>query len=125
MTIIQMVTKRHLKNRQRQKRVYMLQSCPQRKATCLKVGFLAPKKPNSATRKIAKVTFTKSKRRTFCYIPGIKHTLQKFSTILLRGGRTKDLPGFRYKATRGVLDLKNVYNRFKARSKYGIKKLNK
>jgi len=83
---------------------------------------MSPKKPNSATRKVAKVTFSKGKRNTYCYIPGVKHNLQKFSTILLRGGRTKDLPGFKYKAIRGVLDLKAVINRYKARSKYGIKK---
>jgi len=84
---------------------------------------MSPKKPNSATRKVAKVTFSKGKRNTYCYIPGVKHNLQKFSTILLRGGRTKDLPGFKYKAIRGVLDLKAVINRYKARSKYGIKKI--
>jgi small subunit ribosomal protein S12 len=102
---------------------YLLNKCPQRKVTCLKVTFMAPKKPNSATRKVAKVTFSKGKRDTFCYIPGIKHNLQKFSTVLLRGGRTKDLPGLKYKLIRGVLDLKGVSNRFKARSKYGIKKI--
>lgn len=84
---------------------------------------MAPKKPNSATRKVAKVTFSKGKRSTFSYIPGIKHNLQKFSTVLLRGGRTKDLPGLKYKLVRGVYDLKGVVNRFKARSKYGIKSL--
>ena len=84
---------------------------------------MAPKKPNSATRKVAKVTFSKEKRHTFSYIPGIKHNLQKFSTVLLRGGRTKDLPGIKYKLIRGVLDFKGVQNRFKARSKYGVKNI--
>lgn len=117
-----------MKNRRKQKkqsRTYLLNKCPQRKVTCLKVTFMAPKKPNSATRKVTKVTFSKGKRDTFCYIPGIKHNLQKFSTVLMRGGRTKDLPGLKYKLIRGVLDLKGVTNRFKARSKYGIKKINK
>jgi len=123
MTRFQLVIRRNQKNRHRQKRVYMLNGCPQKKATCFKVGFLAPKKPNSANRKVVRVVFSKARRRAFCYIPGIKHNLQKFSTVLLRGGRTKDLPGFRYKATRGVYDFKNVQNRFKARSKYGIQKL--
>lgn len=103
-------------------KTFLLNKCPQRKVTCLKVTFMAPKKPNSATRKVAKVTFSKGHRNTFGYIPGIKHNLQKFSTVLLRGGRTKDLPGLKYKLIRGVLDLKAVQNRFKARSKYGIKK---
>lgn len=84
---------------------------------------MAPKKPNSATRKVTKVSFAKEKRYTFGYIPGIKHNLQKFATVLLRGGRTKDLPGLKYKVIRGVFDLKAVQNRFKARSKYGVKKI--
>ncbi len=112
--------KGHLKSK---KKTYLLNKCPQRKVTCVKVTFMAPKKPNSATRKVAKVTFSKGKRDTFGYIPGIKHNLQRFSTVLLRGGRTKDLPGLKYKLIRGILDLKGVQNRFKARSKYGIKKL--
>ena len=114
-----------LKNKKKIKKnkTYLLNKCPQRKVTCLKVTFMSPKKPNSATRKVAKVTFSKGKRDTFGYIPGIKHSLQKFSTVLLRGGRTKDLPGLKYKLIRGVLDLKGVQNRFKARSKYGIKRV--
>lgn len=107
----------------RKTKTYLLNRRPQKKVTCLKVTFMAPKKPNSATRKVAKVTFSKGKRDTFCYIPGIKHNLQKFSTVLLKGGRTKDLPGLKYKLIRGVLDLKAVQNRFKARSKYGIKRI--
>jgi len=101
----------------------LLNKCPQRKATCLKVLFMSPKKPNSATRKVAKIIFIKEKRNTFCYIPGVKHSLQRFSTVLVRGGRTKDLPGFKYKAIRGKFDLRGVLNRYKARSKYGIKKI--
>lgn len=96
---------------------------PQRKATCLKITFMSPKKPNSATRKVAKLSINRQKRNTYGYIPGIKHNLQKFATILLRGGRTKDLPGVKYKIIRGVFDLKGVQNRFKARSKYGVKKI--
>lgn len=123
MTPIKLICKNPRKPKQKKIKTYLLNKCPQRKATCVKVTFMSPKKPNSATRKVAKVTFSKGKRNTFCYIPGIKHNLQKFSTILLRGGRTKDLPGLKYKAIRGVLDLKSVYNRYKARSKYGIKKI--
>jgi len=104
-------------------KTYLLRGCPQRRGTCLKLMFMAPKKPNSASRKVAKLTIMNIRRSIFCYIPGIKHTLQKFSTVLLRGGRTKDLPGLKYKAIRGVFDLKGVNDRFKARSKYGIKRV--
>jgi small subunit ribosomal protein S12 len=95
---------------------------PQKKGTCEKITLMKPKKPNSATRKVAKIIFIRNKRKTFCHIPGIKHNLQKFSTVLIRGGRAKDLPGVKYRAIRGVLDLKHVYDRFQGRSKYGVKK---
>jgi small subunit ribosomal protein S12 len=42
--------------------------------------------------------------------------------VLVRGGRVKDLPGFRYKVTRGGLDSAGVSERRQARSKYGAKK---
>ena len=38
-------------------KTYLLNKCPQRKVTCLKVTFMAPKKPNSATYKVVKVLF--------------------------------------------------------------------
>jgi small subunit ribosomal protein S12 len=125
MTIHKLIIKNTRRKKSHKRNTFLLNKCPQRKATCLKVTFMAPKKPNSATRKVAKVTFAKGKRSTFSYIPGIKHNLQKFSTVLLRGGRTKDLPGLKYKLIRGVYDLKAVANRFKARSKYGIKNLSR
>lgn len=31
----------------------LLQACPQKKGICARVGWLAPKKPNSARRKVA------------------------------------------------------------------------
>ena len=34
------------------------------------------------------------------YIPGEGHNLQEHSVVMVRGGRTQDLPGVRY-----VLDL--------------------
>lgn len=42
--------------------------------------------------------------------------------MMLRGGRTKDLPGVRYKVLRGVLDASPVKDRKKGRSKYGVKR---
>ena len=55
-------------------------------------------------------------------IPGEGHNLQEHSVVLLRGGRTKDLPGVKYKIVRGVLDSEAVANRRSSRSKYGTKK---
>ena len=36
-----------------------LDSCPQRRGVCVRVYTTTPKKPNSAMRKVARVTFTR------------------------------------------------------------------
>ena len=56
------------------------------------------------------------------YIPGEGHNLQEHSVVLVRGGRVKDLPGFRYKVIRAALDAAGVADRRQGRSKYGAKK---
>jgi len=94
---------------------------PQVKGVCIKIFTKRPKKPNSALRQTAKVNLS-TKKIDFCHIPGEGHNLQQYSTILLCGSRVRDLPGIKYKAVRGVYDLKGVLNRKKARSKYGSKK---
>ena len=100
----------------------LINKCPQKKGTCVKVFTMAPKKPNSASRKVTKVLLLSTKKNILCHIPGIKHNLQKYSTVLIRGGRVKDLPTVKYRVIRGKFDLKKVYDRSKARSKYGIPK---
>ena len=81
---------------------------------------MTPKKPNSALRKIARVRLTNGKEVT-AYIPGIDHNLQEHSTVMIRGGRVRDLPGVRYHIIRGVLDCAGVANRKRGRSKYVAK----
>lgn len=98
-----------------------LKSCSQRRGICIKVHTRAPKKPNSAVRKIARVKLTTGYEIT-AYIPGVGHSLQEHSIVLVRGGRAKDLPGVRYKIVRGALDSTEVQNRERRRSKYGTKK---
>lgn len=98
-----------------------LSNSPQKRGVCLLVRTQTPKKPNSALRKIARVRLTNGKEVT-AYIPGIDHNLQEHSTVLIRGGRVRDLPGVRYHIIRGVLDCAGVANRKQARSKYGAKK---
>jgi small subunit ribosomal protein S12 len=97
-----------------------LKKCPQRKGICLKVYTKTPKKPNSALRKVAKIKLT-SKFTIITYIPGIGHTLQEHSVILIRGGRVQDLPGVKYHAIRGKYDLLGILKRKSSRSKYGTK----
>lgn len=98
-----------------------LDSCPQRKGVCLKVFTKSPRKPNSALRKVCRVRLS-NRRIVTAFIPGEGHNLQEHSVVLLRGGRTKDLPGVRYKVVRGAYDLKGLASRRKARSKYGTAK---
>ena len=95
-----------------------LEGCPQRKGVCLKVFTKNPRKPNSALRKVCRVKLT-NQRVVTAFIPGEGHNLQEHSVVLLRGGRSKDLPGVRYKVVRGAYDLKALAGRTKARSKYG------
>ena len=98
---------------------------PQKKATCLKVFVMTPRKPNSALRKVAWVLLS-NLQRVHAYIPGMGgHTLQKHSVVLVRGGRVKDLPGMKYTIIRGKFDLKRIYDRRSAPSKYGAKKIYK
>jgi small subunit ribosomal protein S12 len=125
MTKVQLILKNIRKKKIKKNKSLVLGGNPQKKGTCLKVFVMSPKKPNSATRKVAKVLLTKSKKTSHCHIPGIKHSLQKYSTVLIRGGRVKDLPGVKYRIIRGKFDLKRVYDRIKARSKYGIPKIDK
>jgi small subunit ribosomal protein S12 len=99
-----------------------LQGCPQKKATCLKIFEMTPRKPNSAIRKVARVLLSNYKRVN-AYIPGIGHSLQKHAIVLVRGGRVKDLPGLKYTIIRGKFDFKRLDARRKARSKYGAKRV--
>ena len=78
-----------------------------------------PKKPNSALRKVVRLT---NGMEVTAYIPGEGHNLQEHSVVLIRGGRVKDLPGVRYHVIRGVLDTSGVLERRRGRSKYGSKK---
>lgn len=102
------------------KRISDISGNPQKRGVCLVVRTQTPKKPNSALRKIARVRLTNGKEVT-AYIPGIDHNLQEHSTVLIRGGRVRDLPGVRYHVIRGVLDTAGVSDRKQGRSKYGAK----
>jgi small subunit ribosomal protein S12 len=98
-----------------------LKSCPQKRGVCTRVYTTTPKKPNSALRKVARVRLTNGMEVT-SYIPGEGHNLQEHSSVLIRGGRVKDLPGVRYHIIRGTLDTQGVNNRRQSRSKYGAKR---
>ena len=119
-TINQLIRKSRQPKTNRNK-VPALEACPQRRGVCTRVFTTAPKKPNSALRKVARIRLTNGYEVTG-YIPGEGHNLQEHSIVLVRGGRVRDLPGVRYHIVRGVLDSQGVSDRKQARSKYGAKK---
>lgn len=102
-------------------KVPALEHCPQKRGVVQKVYIEKPKKPNSAKRKAIKVKLS-SGRIVACHVPGIGHTLSKHSVVLIRGGKTQDLIGVRYKPIRGKFDCKSVDGRVTRRSKYGVRK---
>jgi small subunit ribosomal protein S12 len=121
MVTIQQLLKKKRNFKEKKTKTPALERCPQKKGLCLKVYTKTPKKPNSALRKIAQIKLSNQKE-VLAYIPGENHSLQEHSTVLIRGGRVKDLPGVKYHIIRGVLDLHSVKNKKNARSKYGTKK---
>ena len=102
-------------------RMVRQKGAPQKRGVCIQVKTAAPKKPNSALRKIARVRLSNGMEVT-AYIPGEGHELQEHSVVLIRGGRVPDLPGVRYHIVRGALDANGVENRRQGRSKYGTKR---
>ena len=127
-TINQLVAKGRSPKPTRNK-VPALEACPQKRGVCTRVYTTTPKKPNSALRKVCRVRLTNGMEVT-SYIPGEGHNLQEHSSVLIRGGRVKDLPGVRYHVVRGTLDASgaigpsstNKANRNRSRSKYGVKR---
>merc|ERR1712161_33610 len=85
------------------------------------INFVKNKK---AGRKIVKLRLTNDKS-IYAYIPGEGHNLQAYSTVIVRGGRVKDLPGIKYHLVRGKLDFAGLPLRKTSRSKYGTKKVKK
>ncbi len=103
----------------RKLRASMILINPQKKGVVVRVRILTPRKPNSAKRPVAKVMLV-NKFRLTSHIPGIGHNLKKHSSVLVRGGGARDLPGVNYACIRGVYDLAPVQNRNNRRSIYGI-----
>ncbi|MFA6552336.1 MAG: 30S ribosomal protein S12 [Candidatus Paceibacterota bacterium] len=131
-TINQLVKRRRVTSRRKSKTPALTRSfnvlknrpiffnSPFKRGVCTKVTTKTPRKPNSAIRKIARVRLTNGMEVT-AYVPGMGHTLQEHSVVLLRGGRVKDV-NLRYTIVRGVLDSTGVENRKKGRSQYGAKR---
>jgi len=120
-TVNQSIRAKRVPKKQVKSKSPLLENSPQRKGVVTRLIIAKPKKPNSAKRKVARVKLTTGKS-LMAYIQGEGHNLQEHSVVLVRGGRTKDLPGVAYKLVRGALDFSGVVNRATSRSRYGVKK---
>jgi small subunit ribosomal protein S12 len=110
------------KRRAHKSKAPALLNCPQKKAIVIKSFETTPRKPNSAKRRVAKVSFSNFKKVNV-YLEGIgTNKLSPHSVVLVRGGRVPDLPGVHYHAVRGKIDFssKETFDRRKRRSKFGI-----
>ena len=133
MATINQLTKKHRRDKLRATNRAALQSgfnsiknkpnaynSPFKRGVCTRVTTKTPRKPNSAIRKIARVRLSNGQEIT-AYIPGIGHTLQEHSVVLVRGGRVKDI-GVNYTIVRGKYDATGVDKRNQGRSRFGAKK---
>ncbi|MFW6109807.1 MAG: 30S ribosomal protein S12 [Patescibacteria group bacterium] len=102
-------------NRQRKK-----SPAPFKRGVVLAVRTMAPKKPNSALRKVARVRLSNGQEVT-AIIPGEGHNVVEHAVVLVRGGKAQDLPGIKYTIVRGHYDVAGVEGRTTSRSKYGTK----
>jgi len=91
-TINQSIRAKRVPKKQEKSKSPLLETSPQRKGVVTRLIIAKPKKPNSAKRKVARVKLTTGKS-LMAYIQGEGHNLQEHSVVLVRGGRTKDLPG--------------------------------
>ena len=122
----QLVTKKIKRLKKYHKcRTPALRHCPQKKGVVTHVVIIKPKKPNSAKRHIAKLRLSTG-RKTRAAIPGEfnskQKTLKKYSKVLVRGGRIRDIIGIRYKVILGKFDAKPFFGRKTSKSKYGVKR---
>lgn len=129
MATINQLVRRGRKTIKSRRKAPALKGAPIKSGTVTRVWVMTPKKPNSAKRVVCRVKLTTGLEIT-AYVPGEKNNLKEHATVLVRGGRVKDLPGVRYHIVRGAKDCdaargpsqSNEKTRNQSRSKYGVKR---
>ncbi len=95
-----------------------LQKCPQRRGRITRLLILAPRKPNSARRRAAKIRMTTG-RFLIAKIPGTGYLPIKFAVVLVKGKGFNDTPNAKYSMIRGALECMPMFDRQSRRSKFG------
>lgn len=99
----------------------MLCNAPQKKGVVRQLRIQTPRKPNSARRNVVKLFLT-NKKHTVSYVPGGKHNLKRYSTVIIRAGGARDLPGVYSICLRGLKDLQTLLYKKRRRSLFALKK---
>lgn len=94
---------------------------PQVKGAVTKITTMSPKKPNSASRHVAKVKLSNEYNITG-RLPGIGYSCSRYNRVGVHGGRANDLPGVGYTLIRGLYDFSPVLSKTKRRSIYGTER---
>lgn len=140
MTINQLINRPRIKKKRR--KGSFLGGNPQKKGVCLNRFTEQPKKPNSASRKLALIKIKvrpKKKTKPYkyykklglsnrisriirVYLSGNNNQTQQFMNVLIQGERRKDLISLHASVINGALEVPGTPDRKRSRSKYGVKK---
>ena len=106
-------------------RTFKLRKNPHRMGIVKRVFIMAPKKPNSGKRKVAKINIKhmREETRLTARVLGYDFHPRKFAHTLARGGRGNDTPGVTYSCIRGHGDHTPHYGKTHRRSFYGLKRI--
>ncbi len=96
---------------------------PQVRGRVLKQIIVTPRKPNSAMRKVVRVTLV-NKITISAKVAGSGRYPQKFSTVLIKGRGYKDTPSIKYQVMRGIYDCDTFHDINRKRSLYAVKSKN-
>ena len=97
-----------------------LKKNPHVKGRFNKIVIITPRKPNSALRKVGRVTLV-NKKKVFAKIAGSGFLPQKFATVLVMGHGYKDTPSVKYSIIRGVCECPTFLEKFRKRSLFALK----